>query len=478
MKYGIYIVFVLFVFTSCRYFRRNVGADGMCIPDGTNVHPAMDHILDRNELIALTANNSTSYFIYKGQTMGYEYEMLKNLANYLNVKLTIKLVDNTDSIFVMLNRGDGDLVAYAMAETDERREWVSFTDPFFISQKSLIQKLPRNWREMSQRNIDTCLVRNVLELAGKDVYVRKNSTHYYALRKMNKQLDNAINIVTVDNYTTTEELIDKVVSGDIQFTVADNEVAKNYATYNDSIDFKTPVSMPQKMAWVVRKNSPLLLDTINVWLKHFKKYKSYYYTYDKYFKNSKRIRAISQSSFTSYRDGKLSNYDKLIKQEAERLGWDWRLLAAQIYKESRFRPNEVSWMGAIGLMQILPSTAQMYGDFNLYNPEENITVGVNYLQYLERKFHDLDSINQIKFTLAAYNVGLGHVYDAIRLAKRTGKDTLQWDNNVAEMLLLKREHKYYSLPESRNGYCRGTEPYNYVKEIIERFEDYKRLINE
>ncbi len=476
MKSIFYLSFCVILLSSCTGNSSGESTTKANHPTEPPVLPAWEKVDSTRELVALTANSSTSYFVYKGQTMGYEYELLKNLAEYLDVKLVIKPVDNLDSIFDMLNRGDGDIIAYTMTVTTDRKSDVEFTDPLYVSQQSLVQKKPDNWRNMMMHEIDASLVRNVLELTGKEVYVRKNSSYYSRLKNLSEEIGDSIHIVTVDGDMTTESLIDMVADGEISYTVADQEIAEHYATYNDIIDYKTPISMPQKMAWAVRLNSPMMRDTINAWLAHYKKYKAYYYTYDKYYKNPKKTRYINKSQFNSFRGGKLSPYDAIFKKESQRLDWDWRLLASQSYKESRFNPKEESWMGAIGLMQVLPSTGEMYNISNLYDPKQNVEAAVNYLMYLENKFAYMDSVNQIKFTLASYNVGLGHIYDAMRLASLMDKDSTIWDENVADMILLKSKRKYYTLPECRNGYCRGQEPFDYVKDIMDQFEDYKTLI--
>ncbi len=441
------------------------------------VLPAMEAIKARNNtLVALTANTSGSYFVYKGQTLGYEYELLQNLADYLDVKLDIKLVEDMDSLLIKLNEGEGDLVAYSLTVTNPRRQEVNFTQRLFDSPQVLVQKKPDDWRKMKLHEIDQALIRNVLEIQDAPVYVRRNSSYYDRLMNLGDEIGDSINIITVSGDVTTFDLIDRVARGEIEYTIADEEIVKVYTTYNDMVDYKTSISMPQKKAWAVRKNSPLLLDTLNVWLTNFKKYKEYYYIYDKYFENPRVTRRIARSDYTSIK-GKLSQYDDMIKREADSLGWDWRLLASQIYQESRFDPNEKSWMGAVGLMQVLPSTGKMHGFYHLTHPESNIRAGVAHLKYIEKNFTHLDSINQIKFTLASYNVGMGHVFDAMRLASYLGKDSTVWDDNVAEALLKKRYEKYFKLPICKNGYCRGQEPYNYVNEILDRYEDYKRLIH-
>lgn len=475
MKKSLFLLSFLVLLTACG--RNNQSHDSESTSKNTIAKKkGFEKVFERGELIALTAYSSSSYFIYKGQTLGYEYELLKNLADYLEVDLRINIVDDIDSILTYLDQGKGDIVAYTLTVTNDRKEQVNFTQNLFISEQTLIQKKPDNWYSLPKYKVNQQLIRNVLELADKEVHVRKNSSYYERLINLSNEMGVSINIIPVEGNTTTEDLIDMVAKGEIEYTVADREIAQNYSTYNPIVDFNTAISLPQQMAWAVPKNAPILLDTINAWLTHYKKYKEYYYIYDKYFNNPKRSRRIAKSSYFSFHNPHLSPYDDFIKEGAEKVNWDWRLLASQIYQESRFDAKERSWMGAMGLMQVLPTTADMYGNYDLHNPEQNILAGTRHLKKIKDNFSYLDSLNQIKFTLASYNVGTGHVYDAIRLAKKFEKDTMIWDDNVAEMLLLKSKREYYKLEECRNGYCRGREPYNYVNEILKRYEDYKQLI--
>lgn len=473
-SFQLFIVLLLLTFSSsCKKEAKT--------PIIANIEPvitpsAYESIRERGDtLVALTVKTSASYFIYKGQTLGYEYEMLGKLAEHLKLNLRIKLVENFDSLFCYLNRGEGDLVAYSMTVTNERRQKVNFTQRLYDSPQVLVQKKPNLWREMKLHQISNRLVRNVLDIGQKPIYVRQESAYYDRLINLGDEIGDSLNIITVDGVQSTFDLIEMVAKDHIEFTVADQEIASMYAAYNDVIDYNTPISMPQKKAWAVRKNSHQLLEDINAWLSHYKRYKEFYFIYDKYFNNPSTFRKIAYSDYSS-RTGKLSKYDDIIKEEAKRLNWDWRLLAAQIYQESKFDQSQKSWMGAIGLMQVMPNTAEMHGFKNLHHAGTNVKTGVSHLKYIEKNFQDLDSLNRLKFTLASYNVGLGHIYDAQRLATHLGLDSKIWDDNVAEALLLKSEKKYYQLPVCRNGYCRGSEPYNYVNEILRRYEDYKLLI--
>jgi membrane-bound lytic murein transglycosylase F len=185
------------------------------------------------------------------------------------------------------------------------------------------------------------------------------------------------------------------------------------------------------------------------------------------------------SPYLSLIGGKISKYDKIIKKNAEKIHWDWRLLASLIYQESRFEAHEKSWAGAIGLMQLLPRTAKQFDVKSIYNPEDNIKGGVNFLNWLQEYWHDIpDSLERIKFILASYNAGQGHVEDAQNLAEKYGKDPLLWEDNTAYYLLMKTHSKYYNDPVVKYGYCRGEEPINYVKEIIDRYHKYKLVISQ
>jgi membrane-bound lytic murein transglycosylase F len=178
------------------------------------------------------------------------------------------------------------------------------------------------------------------------------------------------------------------------------------------------------------------------------------------------------------RSGRISVWDDILKQKTEELGWDWRLVASLMYQESRFQSDAISWMGAQGLMQLMPGTAIIYGVDSLSSPVENINAGIKYLKMLDDRFKDIvhDPDERIKFVLASYNAGIAHVFDARRLAEKYGRDPNLWDDNVDFFLLNKSNPKYYNDEVVFYGYCRGEESFNYVNDIMERFEHYRNVI--
>jgi len=175
--------------------------------------------------------------------------------------------------------------------------------------------------------------------------------------------------------------------------------------------------------------------------------------------------------------GDISMYDDIFKKYSVKIGWDWRLLAALVYQESRFIPDIRSKRGAYGLMQIMPATLSYFGADTTSTPDQHIAAGVAYIKYLDRLLveHVTDESERIKFILASYNIGPGHIFDARRLAEKYGKDANIWENNVDSFLLRKSEPQYYNDPEVRNGKCYGNETLIHVRQIMEQYERYKNL---
>lgn len=437
----------------------------------------LNEIKARGKLIALTAYNVNSYFIYKGEPMGFEYELLKLLADHLGVELEIEIVNNLDKIFNDLNLGKGDIIAYNLTITKDRLRKVSFTDHHSVIRQVLIQRLPEKWWEMKRHEIDKMLVTNPIDLIGKKVYVRKGSSYYSRLLHLSDEIGGDIQIEEVPGDISTEELIREVSEGKIDYTVCDENLALINQVYFPNIDMQTPISFPQRIAWAIRKNSPLLEQAVDQWLSEIKQGPTFNVIYNKYYQDKRSFEQRVKSEYFSSAGGKISPYDKIIKTEAKRIDWDWRILASQIYQESQFDPSAKSWVGAGGLMQLMPKIAKKYGVTNIRNPRQNITAGVGYLRWLNEYWKEIpDSLERMKFILASYNAGLGHVQDARRLAEKNDKDPNQWDQNVADFMLKKSQEKYYNDEVVQYGYCRGEEPVNYVSEIFARYDHYQRFI--
>lgn len=409
--------------------------------------------------------------------MGYQYELLQLLAEQLGVKLEVKVENDIDENFRMLMEGECDIIGINLTVTKERAKIIDFTYPHSQTHQVLVQRKIENWKNFSKEEIDANLLRNQLDLAGKVVYVQKGTSYAQRMKNLSDEIGDSIKLIEKAD-KEVEELIELVASGEIDYTVADENVALVNQIYYPNLDVKTAVSFPQNLAWGLRKGDDLLKTEIDNWLKEFKGSLEYALIYNKYFKNPRSVKIV-ESDYYSKTTGKVSGYDDYIKKYSNDIDWDWRLLASLIYQESRFKPNVKSWAGAYGLMQLMPTTAHRFGVNRNSSPEKQIKAGVDFIKWLDKRFENrgiTDEEEKTKFILASYNVGLGHILDARRLAEKEGKDPDKWENNVDEYILKKSNPKYYKDPVVKYGYCRGSETYNYVYQILDRYEHYKNII--
>ncbi len=438
----------------------------------------LDRIKERGKIVALTGFNAYSYFIYKGQPMGFEYELVKRLAKHLEVGLEIKVVKDVEKMFEMLENGEGDLIAFNLTVTKERSNRVAFTEHHHITRQVLVQRRPDNWLQIKKHLLDQELIRNPLDLIGKSVAVKKNSAYAARLKNLSEEIGGDIVINEVDPELSTEDLIKMVADGVYDYTVADENIARlSQATYRN-LDVETYVSFPQKISWAVRKEANNLLAEINSWIISMRKKTDYYVIYNRYFKNQRDYTNRLRSKYFSLTGGDISQYDDSIKTYANKINWDWRLLASLIYQESQFKPNGNSWAGASGLMQLMPATAERYGVTDLHDPHQSLKAGASYLKWLDEYWLEMvpDSSERIKFVLASYNIGPGHILDARNLAEKYGANPEIWFENVEVYLLKKSKKKFYDDDVVKLGYAKGTETVKYVKEILFRYEQYKQFI--
>jgi membrane-bound lytic murein transglycosylase F len=439
----------------------------------------LDQIKKRGYINVLVDNNSTSYFIYKGVPMGYEYELLQLLAKDLQVDLKIKVTSGIERAIEQLNNGEGDILAFPLTVNKERKKYITFTKPQYNTYQVLVQRKPKDWRRLSYRQVNDSLIRDLPELIGKKIHVIEGTTHETRLQHLSEEIGADIDIV-IDSVTSeTESLIRKVAVGEIDYTVADHMLAQVNAAYYDNLDVSLVLSLPRQIAWAVRLNSTQLEASVNDWLTKIKKEATFMVIYNRYYKSPRTSLIRMQSDYSSLGGRQLSPYDDLIKSGAATLGWDWRLLASLVYQESHFIPTGESWAGARGLMQLMPETAKRFGATNLNDPAQSIKAGVGYLKFLDQYWAKKvpDKAERLKFILASYNAGLSHIIDAYKLAEKYSKDPTKWEGNVEVLLLSKSDPKYYRDSVVTVGYCKCEEPVNYIKDILERYDQYRLHID-
>jgi membrane-bound lytic murein transglycosylase F len=436
----------------------------------------MAEIQERGKLVVLTENTSISYYLYKGHPMGYDFELLHAFAKDQGLELEIKVIEDVNDMFELLNEGEGDIIACNLTVTADRKNIVQFTEPLTTTKQVLVQRKPDGWRKMRKRALKDSLVQDIQELAGLSVHVHEYSSFYSRLLSVQDEIGESIDIQLASGDVDSEGLIRQVVDGEIDFTVTDENMALLNQTYYPDLDVSTAISLNQSIAWAVRHTSDSLHATLNEWLLDRGNDLKLSYTHRKYFESPKDQRDRVQSEYSSISGKKISKYDDVIKDVAVSIGWDWRLLAALIYQESRFNPDAKSWAGAFGLMQMMPQTAARFGIDSTDVAAANVVAGGRYLAYLEKVWEDdiLDSLERKKFILASYNAGPGHVFDAMALAREFDMNPQDW-NQVKECLVKKSEAQYYTMEVVKHGYCRGRQPVAYVNNVMNSYGHYVSL---
>lgn len=418
----------------------------------------------------------TTYFLYRDEPMGYEYEMVCRFANSAGMPLKITIARNRNELLDMLNSGKVDLLACQIPLTSDYKDKVRPCGETEVTVQVLVQ--PKHGQK---------LVADVTQLIGRRVSVERNSKYQHRLENLNQEVGGGIEIELLDmDSIITEDLVDMVDRGKIDFTVIDSDMAALESTYHPDLDISLPLSLEQRSSWAVRRDNPTLAAQIDKWAQETERSQAAQLIHRRYFEQAKHLVHDSQGDnsdghsspqvATMLNASTISSYDAIFRTVGESAGIDWRLLAAVGFVESRFDNSVVSWAGARGIMQIMPRTARANGlnDDEITDPKRNIATAAKIFSVLDGIFRSKvsDSRERIKFVLAAYNAGHGHILDAIALARKYNLDPTVWDGNVCEALLMKSRPEYYSDPVVKSGYFRGSQTSAYVRDVMNAYDYY------
>jgi len=427
-------------------------------------------IKERNRIDVSLGYNSLNYYILHGKPGGFQFELARYFSNHLDVELNISVTNEITQAIDMLRTGKIDIVCADLTRIEGRfGDDVVFTEPYAAVSQVLVQRKNHPVHD---------IVSNVEGLNGKTIYIPKGSLFKQIIRNVTSHLDEPPFIIEVFGYGS-EQLIDAVADEIISFTVADYHLARYHGAIYDNLDVSFELGSEKPLAWCMRKSSHVLLDTFNVWLSEFMPSRQFGYLYHRYFINPWK-NAKFQGDFFSVKKGSISPYDKEIKKYSREIGWDWRLIASLIYEESKFQHDLVSYAGAYGIMQLMPVTAETFGVGAESSAEEHIKAGVRFIQRMDNNFlNDVpDKTERQKFVIASYNLGEGHIRDAMALAEKYRKSPHIWDNNVEYFLIAKSQSKYFQDEVVKYGYCKGQITSKFVKTIYERYEHYKNAFPE
>jgi membrane-bound lytic murein transglycosylase MltF len=401
----------------------------------------LDGLLKRRYIRVLTTLNQTNFFLHHGRFFGYEYEIVKGWEKELNtgkkgkdLHTVVEFIPvNRDELIAKLVAGYGDIAAAGLTITDSRRRLADFTIPYLTGVDEVIVTHKQAFKP-----------RTIEDLAGRRVFVRKSSSYYESLTALNKKLRKSgkrpVKIIAADENLETEDILELVNTGAVAFTVSDSHIANIWAGIFSNLVIHKELKLRSggEIAWMVRKNSPKLKASLNAFLKQRQKGTL---LGNIYFKRYYEKNAWIKNPLSSDRNKTLLKHKKLLKKYADRYGFDWLLIAALAYQESRFDHTKKNKSGAVGLMQILPSTGKdkNIAIRNVHLLENNIHAGVKYLAFLKEKYFNDARIrprDQVRLALAAYNAGPSKIQRVRAKTKQMGLDPNRWFRNV-ELATLK-----------------------------------------
>ncbi|MEM6928210.1 MAG: transporter substrate-binding domain-containing protein [Myxococcota bacterium] len=412
----------------------------------------------RKVLRLITRNSAATYFLHRGELMGFEYELWKRFAEEQGLRLQVVVPPSRDELIPWLLEGRGDVVGAGLTVTPARLANldIAFTVAYHEAAEVVVKRPGET-------------VRSLDDLAGRKVAVRPSSSYHDTLSKLRAD-GLRVELVDVPEDTETELVLQGVAEGLYDLAVADSHIVAIEQAHQLPLETAFQIRGPLPHGAVVRAGDRELKAALDDFVRRTRDDAFMRLLHRRYFSDPRRI--TSNTRVRSDRGGALSPFDALVKEHAEDRGFDWRLIVAQMYQESHFEPDATSWAGARGLLQLMPRTAGELGVTDPTDPEQAIRGGVTYLGLMRDRFgNDLTVADRNWFALASYNAGYGHVVDAQRLARRQGWDPGRWFGNVERAMLLLMEPKHAR--RARHGYVRGTEPVHYVRTIRDRYRAYR-----
>jgi membrane-bound lytic murein transglycosylase F len=420
------------------------------------------HVKKHRVLRVLTRNNAVSYFLLRGEAAGFDHDLMKRFADGLDVRLQMVVPPSHADLVPWLLQGKGDVIAASYTVTPERGKHVAFSAPYLEIQELVVQRASEP------------LLRSVDDLRGRKIRVRPGSSYLATLERLrSKGAGFTVELARSDE--ETEQLIAAVAAGEADLTVADSHIFQAERVWRNDVVAAFPLEAGEKkqLAFAVRPGDRELKAVLDRFVRQSYKGLEYNMSWRRYFEDA-RIATEARAQDAGTLQG-LSSFDPLFRKYAQLYGFDWRLLAAQAYQESHFDPQAKSLAGALGLFQVLPRTAKELGFSRLEDPEQGAAAGIKHLARMADRLETTLPVQQrMRFALAAYNCGWGHLADARQLARARSLDPDKWFKNVERAMLLLQQPAYYA--RARHGYVRGTEPVRYVSEIQTRYENYLKLV--
>ncbi len=412
--------------------------------------PALQHIRDAGVLHVLTRNAATTYYTGPNGPVGLEYDLVKAFADYLGVSLKISTEDNLKTMLNRVQENEVDFAAAGLTVTADREKTLRFSESY----QSITQQLIYNRSYPRPKNLNQT-TQGMLE-------VMANSSHVEKLKELKSKHPELSWSENID--AGSAELLSLVAENLIDFTIADSNEYLLTRRFHSNLRSAFNISKPQPLAWAFSKDGDdSLYKEANKFIAQYKKSGQLAKLLKRHYEHASNYDYAGTTTYLAHVRYRLPRYQELFEREGEVNNLDWQLLAAVAYQESHWNPRAVSPTGVRGIMMLTNATASDLGIKDRTVPEQSIKGGSQYIRELSEKFSsELDEKDRLWFTLAAYNVGYGHVQDARIITKRRGGNPDKWVD-VKQSLPLLRIKRWYK--KTRFGYARGNEPVKYVENI-------------
>lgn len=464
-RVGVILLSLLILMTQCDLFRETEQEE-IVVPQPRT----WSEIMASDTLRVVTIQTCYTAFEYKGKWRGYEYEKAQAVAKSLGLNLEVLLVQSEREMADTLFVGAADLAIWPASKVVfDTAEWLLPVGPKWEAEQVMVSA--RKLKPIPATDTLTHYKLSLIEgsrqwLAYQDDSVRSNFDFSPFV----------VDTIGHDSLTS-EQLADAMIEGRTDMVMLRSNVALLMKDYYPTLRLSDPLPhSADTVAWVIAQGA----DSLRLYVDSICAGDTIVPRYPVALKRQfeqQNGKHLSKINFT-LSDGALSLYDGIFKKYAKEIGWDWRLLAAIAFIESKLDHTQVSSRGPIGLMQLMPATVRSlgYSEEDVIDPDKNVqaasTLIGNLITTLQKKLPDVSERDLIQFTLAGYNAGLGHVYDAIYLADTLGYDTQVWENNVAHCLTLKSDPNYYSYPKIKLGRFNGAFTNNYISEVLSTYDAF------
>lgn len=407
----------------------------------------------QGELVVLTRNAPTTWYQGRDGEAGFEYDLVQSFAKVHNLKVRFKVIDDFESLLSSIIQGDAQIAAASVTKTQDRIEQGYLFGPGY--------QQVQQW--VVCRRGSKALPKKVTDLVSRKLVVIAGSSYAETLQKLKiKQVD--LNWREVSE-VSTEQLLEQVWKKEIDCTIADSNIISISRRYYPELATGFALTEKESLAWVVAPKWKGLIADIDQWLEKIKANGEFAIIDERYYGHIQLYDYVDNRSFNRRIKSRLPKYKKVFQRAAKKYRLPWSLLAAQAYQESHWNSLAKSPTGVRGMMMLTLNTAKAVGVKSRLDPVQSIWGGAKYLRKMAKRIHiDVKGEDRLWYALAAYNVGYGHLNDAIALAKKKGLNPHQWVNLKTVLPLLSNK-KYYK--KLKYGYARGSEPVRYVQRIRE-----------